>query len=49
MTTTLVAGMNIYTLIALLVAVALVFHFTTTEETFMMIIAAVAIVYLLQR
>ena len=39
--------MNIYSIIGLLVAGALFFHFTSKEETIMMIIAAVAIVYLL--
>jgi len=47
MTTTALAGVNIYSLIGLLVAGALFFHFTSTEETIMMMVAAVAIVYIL--
>jgi len=47
MTNTAVGGVNIYSVIGLLVAGALFFHFTSTEETIMMMITAVAIVYLL--
>ncbi len=48
MANTALAGVNIYTLIALLVAGALFFHFTSKEETIMMVIAAVAIIYILK-
>jgi MFS superfamily sulfate permease-like transporter len=47
MTTTALAGVNIYSVIGLLVAASLFFHFTSKEETIMMVIAAVAIVYIL--
>ena len=47
MTTTALAGVNIYSVMGLLIATALFFHFTSKEETVMMMVAAVAIIYLL--
>lgn len=43
---TALAGLNIYSIIAVLVAAALLFHLTSKEEMIMLAIAAVAIVYL---
>lgn len=40
------AGINIYSIIGLLVAAALFFHFTSKEETIMGMIAAVVIIYM---
>ena len=40
------AGVNIYTIIAALVAAALLFHFTSQEETIIGILAVVAIFYM---
>ena len=40
------AGINIYTIIAALVALALVFHFTSTEEAIIGILAVAAITYM---
>jgi len=38
-----------YQYVALLVAAALLFHFTSKEETILLAIAAVAIVYMLKK
>jgi len=40
------SGINIYTIIAALVAAALLFHFTSQEETIIAILAVVAITYM---
>ena len=40
--------MNIYTIIALILAAAILFHMTSVEEMVMLSIAAVVIVYLLK-
>lgn len=45
-TKTALAGLNIYSIIAVLIAASLFFHFTSKEETIMAMIAAVAIVYI---
>ena len=45
-TKTAVAGINIYSVIGLLIAGSLFFHFTSKEETIIGMIAAVAIVYI---
>lgn len=47
MTTTMSAGVNIYSIIGLLVAASLLFHFTSEEETFIMSVAAIVIIYFL--
>ena len=47
MTTTALAGVNIYSVIGVLIAGALLFHFSSKEEVIIGIIAAVAIVYIL--
>lgn len=45
-TKTATAGINIYSIIALLIAGSLFFHFTSKEEMITGMIAAVVIVYL---
>ena len=42
------AGLNIYTIIAVLVAAALLFHVTKVEESFMLMIAIVVVIYLIR-
>ena len=46
--TTVLAGVNIYSIIGLLVAGTLLFHFSSKEEMIALAIAAVVIVYLLK-
>ena len=48
MTITALAGINIYSIIGLLIAASLFFHFTSKEETITGILAVVVIVYLLK-
>lgn len=47
MTSTVLAGANIYSIIGVLVAGALFFHLLSKEETIIMAVATVAIVYLM--
>ena len=42
----MIAGLNMYTIIAVLVGGALLFHFTSQEETIIAILAVVAITYM---
>lgn len=46
MTNTALAGTNILGIVGVLVAIALIFHLLSKEETIIMAVAAVAIVYL---
>lgn len=42
------AGINIYSIIGLLIAATILFHVTSKEETVLLAIAAVVIIYLLK-
>jgi len=46
---TALAGLNIYSIIAVLIAASILFHLTSKEESIMLAIAAVVIVYLMKR
>ena len=47
MTKTALAGINIYSVIGLLIAGAIFFHVTKVEESMTMMIAAVVIIYIM--
>jgi len=47
-TISMLGGINIYSVIALLIAAVLLFHVTSTEEMITFAVAAVAIVYIMQ-
>ena len=45
---TALAGLNIYSVIGLLIAATILFHVTSKEETVLLAIAAVVIVYMIK-
>lgn len=47
-TKTVLAGLNIYSVIGVLIAGSILFHVTSREETIMLAIAAVVIVYMMK-